>query len=211
MSPQEGLSSGIVATVKSAELASLSQEYAEIALDSALSDGVLKDIPVVGTIVAIGKIGASISDRVFTRKLLRFLTSLSEISTVDRESMINRLDQEASFRSQVGDRIIELLDRIDSYSKPEMLARSFRAYAKQSIDGSMLNRLSHAIQQLPHFEISTVRTFHDATLEQRMEISVESLGALTAAGLANPTSGFGRLVYEPSEVCKAFVKLNIDR
>ena len=92
-----------------------------------------------------------------------------------------------------------------------MLAKIFQAYAKQSIDGSMLNRLNHAVQQLPHFEISTVRRFHDATLEQRMEMSVESLGALTAAGLANPSSGFGALVYEPSEACKAFVKLNLDR
>ena len=211
MASEQGLSAAIVATVKSTDLASLSQEYAEIAIDSVLSEGVLKDIPVVGTIVAIGKAGASISDRVFTRKLLRFLTSLSQVGTCERQSMIERLDREDSFRNQIGDRIIELLERVDSVAKPEMLAKAFRAYASMSIDGAMLNRLNHAIHQLPHFEVQSVRWFHDATPEGRLEMSADSLSALTAAGLASPSSGWDTIVYVPSAVCTAFVKFNIDR
>jgi hypothetical protein len=47
--------------------------------------------------------------------------------------MIDRLDNEDGFRRKVGDRLIELLDRVDSHAKPEMLAKAFRAYATSQI------------------------------------------------------------------------------
>ncbi len=124
--------------------------------------------------------------------------------------MAYRLESEESFRGKVGERIVELLDRADSVHKPEMIARAFAAYARLSIDVAMLNRLHHAIQQLPHFELRTVRVFYDSPPEQRIKMSVDSLQALAAAGLARPLSGWGGLVYEPSDVCSAFVSLDLD-
>jgi hypothetical protein len=209
MPPEQSLGSEVVAAIKS-DLAPLAEEYGEAFLDSTFSDGLLKEIPVIGTVWRLGQAGFSISDRVFTRKLRKFLVSLSRVSTADRQSMACRLESEESFRGKVGERIVELLDRADSVHKPEMIARAFAAYARLSIDAAMLNRLHHAIQQLPHFELRTVRVFHDSSPEERVKMSVDSLQALAAAGLARPLSAWGGLVYEPSDVCSAFVSLDLD-
>lgn len=210
MPPDQSLGAEIVATVKSAELASLAEDYFEIGIDSILSEGVLRELPVVSTVLALGKVGASISDRVFAGKLCRFLFSLRHVNEADRQSMAYRLESEESFRGKVGERIVELLDRADSVHKPEMLAKAFAAYARLSIDVAMLNRLHHAIQQLPHFELKTVRVFHDSTPEERIKMSVDSLHTLAAAGLARPLSAWGGLVYEPSDVCSVFVSLDLE-
>lgn len=210
MPPDQSLGAEIVATVKSAALASLAEDYFEIGIDSILSEGVLRELPVVSTVLALGKVGASISDRVFAGKLCRFLFSLRHVNEADRQSMADRLDSEDSFRGKVGDRIIELLDKADSVHKPEMLAKAFAAYARLSIDAEMLNRLHHAIQQLPHFEQKTVRRFHDATPEERTKMSGDSLNALAVAGLARPLSAFSGMAYAPSDVCSAFVSLDLD-
>ena len=52
MDSEKKISTALVTTVKSADIGGLSKEYAEIALDSVLSEGVLHDIPVISTIVA---------------------------------------------------------------------------------------------------------------------------------------------------------------
>jgi hypothetical protein len=181
MPPDQSLGAEIVATVKSAELASLAENYAETGIDLILSEGVFRELPVVNTVLALGKVGASISDRIFAKKLCQFLFHLRDVKEADRQSMTDKLDSEDSFRGKVGERIIELLDRADSVHKPEMLAKAFAAYARLEIDAAMLNRLHHAIQQLPHFELKTVRRFHDATPEERLKISVDSPNAFLLA------------------------------
>ncbi len=211
MDSEKKISTALVTTVKSADIGGLSKEYAEIALDSVLSEGVLHDIPVISTIVAIGRVGLSINDQIFAKKLIRFLSSLSELEPEERASMIDRLDSEDGFRHQVGDRLIELLDKIDSHAKPEMLAKAFRAYAAGLIDGDMLNRLNNAIERLPHYEIKAVRAFQAGSPIDRMNTSESTLAALSAAGLAIPTSGFDELVYKPNAVCDVFISIGLDR
>jgi hypothetical protein len=210
MPPEKTLGAEIVDIIKSADLAPLVGDLIEAGIDSISSEGLLKELPVLGTIWKLGKAGLSISDRLFTRKLGQFLFALAQVDKADLQSMAYRLESEESFRGKVGERIVELLDRADSVRKPEMLAKAFAAYARQSIDIEMLNRLHHTIQQLPHFEQKTVRRFHDATPEERTKMSVDSLQTLAAAGLARPLSAWDSIVYEPSDVCSVFVSLNLD-
>lgn len=211
MDSNKNISLALVETVKSADISGLAKDYSEIALDSVLSEGVLRDIPIVNTLVAIGRVGANIHDQIFAKKLIRFLTNLSELDPKERASMVDRLDNEDGFRRQVGDRLVELLDRIDSRAKPEMLAMAFCAYATGRIDGAILNRLNNAIERLPHYEVAAVRLFHGATEEARMSISDTTLTALTTAGLAIPLSAYSGMVYKPNEVCDAFVAIGLDQ
>ena len=52
-------------------------EYAEIGLDAIMEDGVLKDIPIVSTAIALYKIGNSIKERHNLKKLLIFLNEIN--------------------------------------------------------------------------------------------------------------------------------------
>ena len=164
MDSEKKISTVVVATVKSADIAGLAKQYAEIGLDSVLSEGLLRDIPLVNIFIALGRLGVSINDQIFAKKLVRFLSSLADLSAEDRASMVERLDKEDGFRRQVGDRLIEILDRIDSHAKPEMVAKVFRAYALKQIDFDMLSRLNYAIDRLPQFEAKRVREFCSASI-----------------------------------------------
>lgn len=52
-------------------------EFAEIGLDAIMEEGVLKDIPIVSTAVAVLKIGSSIKERHNLKKLLVFLNEIN--------------------------------------------------------------------------------------------------------------------------------------
>lgn len=209
MDLETSLSTEIVTTVRSADLGGLSKDYGEVLLDSVLSEGTLRDIPILGTLVAVGRVGISIKDQIFAKKLVRFLSNLAEVGLADRLEMLDRLENEDGFARQVGDRLIELLDKVDAHAKPEMLAKAFRAYALRTIDGEMLNRLNHAIERLPHYEIKSVPAFHAASAEARIEMSPTTLNSLVMAGLATPVSGWGALAYKPNDVCTTFVTLGL--
>ncbi len=60
-------------------------------------------------------------------------------------------------------------------------------------------------------EIQHVRTFGESPPEVRLGLSAPTLGALTTAGLANPTSAWDAIGYEPTVVCEAFLRLALDR
>jgi hypothetical protein len=75
----------------------------------------------------------------------------------------------------------------------------------------MLHRLNFAIDRLPLFELPEVRKFHDLPPVERGKMNPGTLHALSIAGLATAASGWDALIYEPSEVCEAFIRLALDR
>jgi hypothetical protein len=59
-------------TLVDSNLENLGIDISELALDSVLKDGLLKDIPIVGTIVNFVKLGVNIHDRLFLKKYCHF-------------------------------------------------------------------------------------------------------------------------------------------
>ncbi|WP_335964599.1 hypothetical protein [Galbibacter sp. PAP.153] len=50
-------------TIKTSDLQNVSTDLAEVILDSMLDDGILKDIPILGSIVGMGKTASTINKR----------------------------------------------------------------------------------------------------------------------------------------------------
>jgi hypothetical protein len=209
LNSDNSLSKALITAVKDANLGSLSKDYSEVLIDSITLNDTIRDIPLLGTIIAIGRLGWSIKEQIFAKKLIRFLSNLAEINQNERIDMLNRLDNEDGFTHEVGDRLIEILDKLDSHKKPEMLARAFRAYAAQFINGEMLNRLNYTIEHLPYYEIQYVRTFFYGSDKDRMSISHTTLNAFAMAGIAIPLSAWDSISFKPNDVCEKFVNFVI--
>ena len=59
-------------------IADVGIEFAELGIDSILSDGILKDIPIVGTIVGVGKLAHNVHDRNLLRQTLPFINEFNK-------------------------------------------------------------------------------------------------------------------------------------
>lgn len=59
-------------------IADVGIEFAELGIDSILSDGVLKEIPIVGTIVGVGKLAHNVHDRNLLRQTLSFINEFNK-------------------------------------------------------------------------------------------------------------------------------------
>lgn len=118
--------SALISAIKSESVVDLSKEYAEYGLDMLIDSDVLKDIPFINTAVGVFSAVGSARDYIFTEKLIRFLTTFSDLSKSERVAMVDKLNEDDKFSGKAGARIIEIIDRIESEDKPELAAKFLR-------------------------------------------------------------------------------------
>lgn len=114
MKKQENPNKKLESIIKDSDLPSLSKDFAEVALDGIMDDSVLRDFPLVGVLVGVVKFGNSINKSLFAKKIYKFLYELHEIPQEQRIEIIDKINDSGKYRSSVGERIFELLERIDS-------------------------------------------------------------------------------------------------
>jgi hypothetical protein len=204
----------VMKAVQTPEAVDLEEEFAQIALEGILSDGVLREIPIVKMGVGGVSIFLSLRDHYTKKKLLRFLAAFEGVSQWERQDMVSRLHADASYNRKVGHHVIELLDRIDSHRKPIMIGHAFAGYATKRIDLTMLQRLITGIERLPPIDIDVVSKVCDAITNNRQDlkhIDPESTYAIISAGFAHVSTGFGGGGLTVTPTCSAFLDLELDR
>jgi hypothetical protein len=212
MEHENKIENEILESVRCTELSELGKIAAETGLDSILSTGLMRDIPIINTFASLIKAGMQISDRVFAKKIIKFLHKLAELPENDRRKMVDRLNSEEEYRNRVGERLIEILDRVESHRKPEIIAKIFCAYVQNKIAFSMLRKFIFSVERIPYYEIENLREFQHKCSEKAQDISnYIDVDLLVSSGFASPISAWDGMQYKPTKLCQAFLSLDFDR
>lgn len=137
----------IVESIKSNELSSIASEIGEAIIDSTLEDGILKDIPIIGTLLSLGKGYLSIQDRIFSKKVLQFLLQLKDIPEIERIKAIKKIEDSKEERINVGEKLLYLIERSDDHIKAEYIGKLFAEYIKENILYEEFKRCSEIINK----------------------------------------------------------------
>lgn len=200
----------VVSVLKSDSVISVGKEYLELGMDVVTESGVLKDIPLVNTVVGLFGAVGSVRDQLLVNKLVRFISQLSEVPKDERIAMVDRLNEDEKFSGRAGAALIEILDRMESEKKPEFAAKFFAAYARDEISFEELRRVLVALERIPSFDIDKLEVFLTATIEELMEMDESLLLAFVNAGLGKNNGGFDGGVIIPTSLCKTFVEIGMD-
>jgi hypothetical protein len=136
-----------ITNVLKSDISQLSSELTETAIDSILSEGLLKDVPVVGTIAKIASMGQNIKDWFFTKKVCKFLLELDVIELEKRQMFVDELEDKGE-REEVGETLIVILDRLDHLTKASMIGRLFQSYILERISFDELMVLSAVVERI---------------------------------------------------------------
>jgi hypothetical protein len=120
-------------TLKNSDLQNVSEDLAEALLDSVLQEGILKDIPVIGTVVGLGKTAISIKDHLFLKKIFSFLKGISQVPPEKRREMIDFVNTSANQKIKVGEKLIYILDKCDDFIDAKYIAQLFCAFLEKKI------------------------------------------------------------------------------
>jgi len=72
---QGNLEKGLLSTLKNEDIESVCKDFSELAIDGFLQDGLVRDIPIVNSVLGLAKAGFSVRDRLFLEKESRGVRS----------------------------------------------------------------------------------------------------------------------------------------
>lgn len=104
----------LVESIKIDGLGELAKEYAELGIDLVTEDGVLRDIPIIGSIVQVTKVVGSVRDRLYLKRLLCFLHKVGETTQQQRESFIK---DNCGDTKEFEETVLLILERADRIEK----------------------------------------------------------------------------------------------
>jgi hypothetical protein len=179
----ESLESALIQSLDSSNLRDLTVDLAEVGIDQLLDDGLVRDVPILGTLARLRATIGIVRDHLFARKVAKFLVGVAKIDAAERKRFITEI-RERDEDKRLGETLVLLLDRLDDFQKPELLARMFRAYVKGQCDLSMFRRLAAVVDQLPLPSLRALRSFYSTTRGGLFETGGEFLSQFAALGLA---------------------------
>jgi len=161
--------------IKDSELPSLAKDYAEIAIDGIMDDGILKDFPLVGSVVGFIKFGSSLNKHFASKKIYKFLYQLNTISEEKRIKKIDEINNSKKYQSNVGEMILELLENIESDYKPEIIGRLFKAVIEEEIDYNTYLRLADIVKNSFYQDLFWFyNQYQDGVYDKQIKINTSS-------------------------------------
>ncbi len=191
---EDKLSESLLGMIGSSEAATVLIELGETALDAMLREGVLRDIPILGSFISVVKAGGQIRDRLFVRKLAGFLAELARVEPEERRRFIEKLGEDSKERQRVGQAVMLLLDRMDDIEKAPLLAKAFAAFVAGQIGFPDFRRLATALDRclLPDLEVMATRadpSEYSSTVAQGLSLcgllEVGTVPGIRAPGVDN--------------------------
>ncbi|MPS72942.1 MAG: hypothetical protein E2590_07270 [Chryseobacterium sp.] len=134
-------------SIKSNGIVKITLDIGEAIIDSNLEDGILKDIPFIGSIINLNKGFLSIQDRIFSKKMLSFLYQLKDIPEDKRIKAIQKIEDSKEERIKAGEKIIYLIDKADDHIKAEFIGVLFSEYIKENLDYEDFKKCSDVINR----------------------------------------------------------------
>lgn len=199
----EGIESTLFESIAKSNIKDVAVDIAELSLDSFLKDGVIKDIPVIGSLFNLYSAGKSIRDEIFLRKIISFLLETQKTSEIDKEKFYKKLINDHAFKKRVGEVIILILDKIDDLEKPAILGKLFRCYMEGKINFELFHRFATIINNIFLTDLKRLPMFFGRIqFETYTSVSLEHEG-LVYMYIQHPKK------YRTTNLGVEFLKLNI--
>jgi hypothetical protein len=213
MSENKGIE--LINSIASNELSSGMRNLGEVALDTILQEGILRDIPVLNTIVAFYKAGVEIHHQLFLTKIINFLKELSNTPLEKREKFVEEIKRNPTQEREFEKTLLLLIDRADSLQKPSILGKLLKHHILGNISYEDATRLSYMVDRVYISDLSYLLNFNSGV--QRNQIiaaSLQSIGLLSFAGIDGGTLGeetsSGGVSYELNEYASMLLRYGLE-
>lgn len=170
--------------IKSKDLHDITIDLVEKVLDNDITNEVLKEIPVLKSLVTVRNIYTSYTDKLFIKKTMNVLLELADLVDNEKDELLAELDD----KDESGiEKILMAVDRLETIKKCKVYGRLCKLKAKGEILVWDFLRLTKLIQDAYLDDLVLVTDFKKG---DKKEIWEENYVAIIALGL---------LFLEPSE------------
>lgn len=136
-------------TLINSNLTDVTIDAVEAEIDNYLENGLLKDIPIVSSIVGVIKTTQNISSYLLLKKIVAFLNGIKSIDPKKRQKMITDIDNSDKYRIKVGEKLLYIIDRCNDHEKAEYIAMLFCGLVNEKINYFEFDSATHIVNNLP--------------------------------------------------------------
>lgn len=131
-------------------------DYAEIGLDAFVSDDVLKEIPIVKTVVGVVKSGLKIKEIFFAKKILTFLKEFhsGKLPKDKFDKFQEEFTTDEKYRGKVMEQIMVFNDSFLQAEKSKVYGNLFAAHLNDAFGWNDFCNLSFCLNQLNMYGVS---------------------------------------------------------
>lgn len=172
--------------IKSEELKEITTDLIESVIDDSITNEVLKEIPILKSLIAAKNIYTSISDQIFIKKAMYVLMELGDVNWKQRIELLDILKEDHSSGTEV---LMMHIDKLESIEKCKVFGRLCRIKVEKRIDKYDFLRIANLIKDCFLDDLEVIRHFKP---DKSLEINVEdyyhpiSLGLLVQENVYLP-------------------------
>jgi hypothetical protein len=171
----------LLRSIGSPSIKDLSNDIVEAIIDQSFGDGLVKDIPILGSLAKFQAMFGTVRDLIFAKKVSHFLLALAKVPEEDRVKFLTSVGKRGEER-KVGETLLVLIDRLDNYDRAELLAKVFTFFINERLSMDEFRRLARVVEQIPPGSISALRAFYSPN-HQAIETGGEFLTQFAGLGL----------------------------
>jgi len=219
MTPEiDNIGAAIVKGVCNPEAKDLAVDLGDFELGALLDENIFQEIPIIKSVIASHKTWTAIHDRLFLQKVAGFILSSPKFTKEQKEQFAQTHLQDAQEAKKLSDAIVLILDKLDDFEKPQMVAKTFAALVRNEIGLVTFRRLASAIdigfiEDLKEFAklTNTSETVSTGAAHSKSNSLFVLYLNLVRTGLVGQKRGTGRtpitgVGYEINELGKSFIK-----
>lgn len=194
--------------------AEIAMDVADLALDAALDEGVLKDVPVFGWLLKAHGVANTVRERIFLSKVAKFLQAAATISDSDRVKFQEKIAADPEFCRKVGENLVLLLDRQDNMDKARILGKVFSGYLRGVIVYDSFLKIASAVDRALISDLKSLEGHYrnmqsydpKAGKPFAAFLDDETSQSLYTAGLVR-SEGYTEDTYHPNEIGSQLIRL----
>lgn len=128
-------------------------DFGEIIIDSIVNEDILREVPIIGALVGVGKIFRNIGDAYFAKKLIAFLIPIKETTSEERSRAISKWEQDENYRGKVGETLIGMILRCDDSVKASWLSKLFYEMVLKNYESRLFMRAEKVLSSLSVMDV----------------------------------------------------------
>lgn len=162
-------------------------DYIELGIDAIIENETIKGIPIVNTIVGIGKTVYNLRERNLLEQTLCFIKEFNKgkIETDKLEKYRNNIKKDSKKAEKELGRILIILDRTIEEIKTKMLAKAYKKYVFEEITWEQFCEITEAINRLFISDISLLYNIYDGQVTDTTQCLTYQADRLISLGLIN--------------------------
>lgn len=143
------LGTNLIQLIKDQEFQAVTKDLVEVVIDTNITEGLLKDVPLLSTIIGTFNTVTNIKDRLFLKKLLTFLYELKSISENKIEQQIIEIEEDLKYRTKVGEKLLFIIDKCEDTDKASLTGLLFKSFLEKKIDYDQFIIGTNIIEKTP--------------------------------------------------------------